>query len=155
ITPVLPRVFGIVPADFQKKFPDAHVIPQGEWAGFTRPGWLDPRDPMFAKLAAAFYRNQRALFGDSSVYDMEVFQEGGSSGDVSVPEAARDVQNALSAAHPGAYWMMLAWQGNPRQDLLGGVDRRHLLIIDIDQDGGPRPVAGRVFAGGPSLLRGS
>jgi hypothetical protein len=28
-------------------------------------------------------------------------QEGGTSGDVPVPEAARDVQNALLAAHPG------------------------------------------------------
>jgi alpha-N-acetylglucosaminidase len=154
MTPVLPGFYGIVPADFQKKFPDAHVIPQGEWAGFTRPGWLDPRDPMFAKLAAAFYRNQRALFGDSNIYDMEVFQEGGSSGDVSVPEAARDVQNALSAAHPGAYWMMLAWQGNPRQDLLGGVDRRHLLIIDIDHDRVPRDDRQKDFRGAPFLFGG-
>jgi alpha-N-acetylglucosaminidase len=154
MTPVLPGFYGIVPADFQKKFPAAHVIPQGEWAGFTRPGWLDPRDPMFAKLAAAFYRNQRELFGDSSIYDMEVFQEGGSSGDVSVPEAARDVQNALSAAHPGAYWMMLAWQGNPRQDLLGGVDRRHLFIIDIDHDRVPRDDRQKDFRGAPFLFGG-
>jgi len=154
MTPVLPGFYGIVPADFQKKFPDAHVIPQGEWAGFTRPGWLDPRDPMFAKLAAAFYRNQRELFGDSSIYDMEVFQEGGSSGDVSVPEGARDVQNALSAAHPGAYWMMLAWQGNPRQDLLGGVDRRHLFIIDIDHDRVPRDDRQKDFRGAPFLFGG-
>jgi alpha-N-acetylglucosaminidase len=154
ITPVLPGFYGIVPADFQKKFPRAHVIPQGEWAGFTRPGWLDPRDPMFAKLAAAFYRHQRELFGDSSIYDMEVFQEGGTSGDVPVPEAARDVQGALSAAHPGASWMMLAWQGNPLQDLLKGVDRRHLLIIDIDHDRVPRDDRNRDFLGAPFLFGG-
>jgi alpha-N-acetylglucosaminidase len=154
ITPVLPGFYGIVPADFQKKFPDAHVIPQGEWAGFTRPGWLDPRDPMFAKLAATFYRYQRELFGDSSIYDMEVFQEGGTSGDVPVPEAARDVQNALSAAHPDASWMMLAWQGNPRQDLLGGVDHRHLFIIDIDHDRVPRDDRQKDFRGAPFLFGG-
>jgi alpha-N-acetylglucosaminidase len=134
ITPVLPGFYGIVPADFARKFPAAHVVPQGDWAGFTRPGWLDPRDPIFAKLAEAFYRHQRDLFGDSSVYDMEVFQEGGESGDVPVPEAARDVQQALDRAHPGARWMMLAWQGNPRQDLLSGVDRAKLLVVDIDHD---------------------
>jgi alpha-N-acetylglucosaminidase len=154
ITPVLPGFYGIVPADFQKKFPDAHVIPQGEWAGFTRPGWLDPRDPMFAKLAAAFYRYQREMFGDSSVYDMEVFQEGGTSGDVPTPEAARDVQNALLAAHPDAYWMMLAWQGNPREDLLGGVDRRRLFIIDIDHDRLPRDDRDKDFHGAPFLFGG-
>jgi len=138
ITPVLSGFYGIVPADFQKRFPQAHVVPQGEWAGFTRPGWLDPRDPLFAKLAASFYRHQHDIFGDSSIYDMEVFQEGGDAGDVPVPEAARDVQNALLSAHPGAKWMMLAWQGNPRQDLLAGVDRQHLLIVDIDHDRVPR-----------------
>lgn len=154
ITPVLPGFYGIVPADFQNKFPHAHVIPQGEWAGFTRPGWLDPRDPMFAKLAAAFYRHQRELFGDSSIYDMEVFQEGGTSGDVPVPEAARAVQNALSAAHPAASWMMLAWQGNPRQDLLQGVDRRRLVVIDIDHDRVPRDDRNKDFLGAPFLFGG-
>jgi alpha-N-acetylglucosaminidase len=154
ITPVLPGFYGIVPADFQRKFPKAHVVPQGEWAGFTRPGWLDPRDPMFAKLAAAFYRHQRELFGDSSIYDMEVFQEGGQAGDVPVPEAARDVQHALLAAHPAARWMMLAWQGNPRQDLLAGVDRQHLLIIDIDHDRVPRDHRQQDFQDAPFLFGG-
>ena len=154
IMPVLPGFYGIVPADFQRKFPRAHVIAQGEWAGFVRPGWLDPRDPTFANLAATFYRHQRELFGDSGVYDMEVFQEGGDSGDVPVPEAARDVQNALAAAHPDARWMMLAWQGNPRQDLLSGVDRRHLLIVDIDHDRVPRDDRLRDFRDAPFLFGG-
>jgi alpha-N-acetylglucosaminidase len=154
MTPVFPGFYGIVPADFQTKFPAAHVVAQGEWAGFTRPGWLDPRDPMFAKLAAAFYRHQHELFGDSSIYDMEVFQEGGSAGDVSVPDAARAVQGALFAAHAGAYWMMLAWQGNPRQDLLDGVDRRHLFIVDIDHDRVPRDERQKDFRGAPFLFGG-
>ena len=154
ITPVLPGFYGIVPADFQHRFPHAHVVPQGEWAGFTRPGWLDPRDPLFAKLAASFYRHQRELFGDSSIYDMEVFQEGGDAGNVPVPQAARDVQQALLAAHPGARWMMLAWQGNPRQDLLAGVDRRHVLIIDIDHDRVPRDHRQQDFQDAPFLFGG-
>jgi len=154
ITPVLPGFYGIVPADFQGKFPKAHVIEQGEWAGFTRPGWLDPQDPIFARLAATFYRHQRELFGDSNVYDMEVFQEGGESGNVPVPEAARDVQNALAAAHPDASWMMLAWQGNPRQELLSGVDRRRLLVIDIDHDRVPRDDRMKDFHGAPFLFGG-
>lgn len=154
ITPVLPGFYGIVPADFKQRFPGAHVVPQGEWAGFTRPDWLDPRDPMFGKLAASFYKHQRDLFGDSTVYDMEVFQEGGESGDVPVKEAARDVQDALLSAHPAARWMMLAWQGNPRQDLLAGVDRQHLLIVDIDHDRVPRDDRQKDFQGAPFLFGG-
>jgi alpha-N-acetylglucosaminidase len=154
ITPVLPGFYGIVPANFRDEFPHAHVIAQGEWAGFTRPDWLDPRDPLFARLAAAFYRHQRELYGDSRIYDMEVFQEGGNPGDVPVPAAARAVQDALLAAHPGASWMMLAWQGNPRQDLLAGVDRAHLLIIDIDHDRVPRNDRQKDFQGAPFLFGG-
>jgi len=154
IIPVLPGFYGIVPADFQRHFPQAHVVPQGRWAGFTRPGWLDPLDPMFARLAADFYRRQRALFGDSGIYDMEVFQEGGKTGDVAVGPAARAVQAALLAAHPQASWMMLAWQGNPRQDLLAGVDRRHLLIVDIDHNRVPRNDRRRDFRDAPFLFGG-
>ncbi len=154
ITPVLPGFYGIVPGDFRRRFPAAHVIAQGEWAGFTRPDWLDPRDPLFARLASAFYRHQRELFGDSRIYDMEVFQEGGNSGDVPVAAAARAVQDALQAAHPGASWMMLAWEGNPRQELLAGVDRSRLLIIDIDHDRVPRDDRARDFLGAPFLFGG-
>ncbi|MGH8289432.1 MAG: alpha-N-acetylglucosaminidase [Steroidobacteraceae bacterium] len=154
ITPVMPGFYGIVPADFQRHFPRAHVVPQGRWAGFTRPGWLDPRDPIFAKLAADFYHRQRELFGDSSIYDMEVFQEGGETGDVPVAPAARAVQAALRAAHPNARWMMLAWQGNPRPDLLAGVDRRHLLIVDIDHNRVPRVDRRKDFRQAPFLFGG-
>ena len=154
ITPVLPGFYGIVPADFAKKFPQAHVIAQGDWAGFTRPGWLDPRDPMFAKIAASFYRHQRELFGDSAIYDLEIFQEGGSSGNVPVREGAHLVQAALEAAHPGAKWMMLAWQGNPQPELLTGVDRNKLFIIDIDHDKVPRDDRMTDFKGAPFLFGG-
>jgi len=154
ITPVLPGFYGIVPGDFRTRFPGAHVIPQGEWAGFTRPDWLDPRDPLFARLAASFYRHQQELFGESRVYDMEVFQEGGDPGDVPVAAAARAVQAALQAAHPTASWMMLAWQGNPRQELLAGVDRTRLLVIDIDHDRMPRNDRQKDFQGAPFLVGG-
>ena len=154
ITPVLPGFYGIVPSDFRQRFPSAHVVPQGKWAGFTRPGWLDPRDPMFRRLAAAFYRHQRELFGDSGIYDMEIFQEGGAAGDVPVAPGARAVQAALRAAHPGARWMMLAWQGNPKQALLAGVDRRRLLIVDIDHSRVPRDDRRRDFRNAPFLFGG-
>ena len=102
ITPVLPGYYGIVPADFATLHPGAHVITQGDWNGFTRPGWIDPRDPNFANLAASFYRHQRDLFGDSILYDMEIFQEGGTTGDVPPGPAAKLVQTALETAHPNA-----------------------------------------------------
>ena len=154
ITAVLPGFFGIVPKSLHAKFPQAHVVPQGEWAGFERPDWLDPRDPLFSQIAAKFYAHQRELFGPSDIYDMEVFQEGGDDGGVPVATAAKAVQSALAAAHPGALWMMMAWQGNPRQDLLAGVERSRLLIVDIDHDREPRDHRQADFQGAPFLFGG-
>src|SRR6201996_6014515 len=48
IAPVFPGYYGMVPADFTARHPGSHVIAQGAWNGFERPGWLDPRDPIFA-----------------------------------------------------------------------------------------------------------
>jgi alpha-N-acetylglucosaminidase len=154
ITPVLPGYYGIVPADFASLNPGAHVIIQGDWNGFTRPGWLDPRDPHFDKLAESFYRHQHDLYGDSAIYDMEIFQEGGAAGDVPVPAAAKKVQQALMRAHPEALWMMLGWQQNPTQELLSSIDTSHVLIAEIEQGRIPRENRDREFEGASWLYGG-
>jgi len=154
ITPVLPGYYGIVPADFAGLHPGAHVITQGDWNGFTRPGWLDPRDPNFDKLAASFYRHQHALYGDSAIYDMEIFQEGGAAGDVPVPAAAKKVQQALMRDHPDALWMLLGWQQNPTQELLSSLDTSHVLITEIEQGRIPREDRDREFRGASWLYGG-
>jgi alpha-N-acetylglucosaminidase len=154
ITPVLPGYYGIVPADFASLHPGAHVITQGDWNGFTRPGWLDPRDPNFDKLADSFYRHQHALYGDSAIYDMEIFQEGGAAGDVPVPEAAKKVQQALMRVHPDALWMLLGWQQNPTQELLSSLDTSHVLIAEIEQGRIPREDRDKEFRGASWLYGG-
>jgi alpha-N-acetylglucosaminidase len=154
ITPVLPGYYGIVPADFAAYNPGAHVITQGDWNGFTRPGWLDPRDSHFDKLAESFYRHLHELYGDSRIYDMEIFQEGGAAGDVPVPEAAKKVQQALERAHPGALWMMLGWQQNPTQELLSSIDTSRVLVADIEQGRIPREDRDREFRGASWLYGG-
>ena len=155
ITPVLPGFWGVVPADFSRHVAGAHVVVQTEpWNGFERPGWLDPRDPSFAKLAEAFYRHQAELFGDTTIYDMETFQEGGVSGDVPVGPGAVAIQQALERAHPGAAWFMMAWQDNPRKELIDAVDRAHILVADIEQGRIPREGREQDFRGAPWLFGG-
>ncbi|KAA2257559.1 alpha-N-acetylglucosaminidase [Solihabitans fulvus] len=130
MTPVLPGYFGTVPPGFAGRNPGANVVPQGDWAGFARPDWLDPTNPVFARVAAAYYAAQRADFGDSGMYKMDLLHEGGNPGQVDVGSAAHAVQQALVAAHPGATWAILGWQNNPSAALLSGVDRTGMLIVD-------------------------
>lgn len=154
ITPVLPGFYGIIPAGMIAKFPKAHIIPQGDWVGFERPAWLDPRDPLFAKIAESYYKHQRELFGDTSIYDINVFQEGGDAGNVPVREAVQQIQGELQKAHPDAYWLMMAWQKNPSKELLEGVNRDRILIADIEQARTPHDHREKDFLGAPFLFGG-
>ncbi|MGR4852630.1 alpha-N-acetylglucosaminidase [Streptomyces sp. LARHCF252] len=131
MTPVLPGYFGTVPDDFVAKHGgDAAVVPQGDWGAFKRPDWLDPRTTAFDEVSAAFYRAQSERFGDSTMYKMDLLHEGGNPGDVPVDEAAAAVEGALQKAHPGAIWAILGWQSNPSKELLDGVDKSRMLIVD-------------------------
>ncbi|MFG2999921.1 alpha-N-acetylglucosaminidase [Streptomyces sp. NPDC048340] len=130
MTPVLPGYFGTVPPGFTARNPGGATVAQGDWAGFDRPDWLDPNSAAFGKLAAAYYREQRAVFGDSTMYRMSPLHEGGQTGPVDVKSAAGAVQSALEAAHPGALWAVLGWQDDPTKELLAGVDTSRLLILD-------------------------
>ncbi|MGI5230030.1 alpha-N-acetylglucosaminidase TIM-barrel domain-containing protein [Actinoallomurus sp. CA-142502] len=130
MTPVLPGYYGTVPTDFAKRNPGANTVPQGTWNGLQRPDWLDPTGPEFGKVAAAFYQAQTQLYGDSTMYKMDLLHEGGTAGSVPVGPASKAVQNALEAAHPGAIWVILGWQSNPRTETLQAVDRSKMFIVD-------------------------
>ncbi|WP_419994349.1 alpha-N-acetylglucosaminidase [Streptomyces boninensis] len=130
MSPVLPGYFGTVPTDFGERNNGAVTVPQGTWNALQRPDWLDPRTDLFREVAASFYRHQTELFGAAGHFKMDLLHEGGAAGDVPVPEAAKAVQTALDRAHAGATWVILGWQANPRPELLQGVDKKRMLIVD-------------------------
>lgn len=134
ITPVLPGFYGIVPDDFGHRNAGAHVIAQGTWNGFTRPAWLDPGNPVFSRVAEEFFRTQKELFGTSTLYDMEAFQEGGTTGGVSMQVAGPAIQNAMLKARKDASWLMMNWFDSPSPELLKYLDRSHILIVDLEQN---------------------
>ncbi|GDY78112.1 alpha-N-acetylglucosaminidase [Streptomyces avermitilis] len=131
MTPVFPGYFGTVPPGFADRNAGAHTVPQGTWMGFARPDWLDPRTEHFTRVAAAFYRIQDEMFGGASTrYKMDLLHEGGSPGDVPVGDAAKGVERALRAAHPGAVWVILGWQHNPPRAIVDAVDKDRMLVVD-------------------------
>ncbi|WP_200308508.1 alpha-N-acetylglucosaminidase [Streptomyces adelaidensis] len=131
MTPVFPGYFGTVPAGFAERVPGARTVPQGDWMGFPRPDWLDPRTDEFARVAAAFYRVQDEMFGgQSTLYKMDLLHEGGKPGDVPVGDAAKGVERALQRSRPGATWVILGWQHNPPRAIVDAVDKRHMLVVD-------------------------
>ncbi len=130
MTPVLPGYYGTVPPGFADRNPGANTVPQGTWDGLPRPDWLDPTNAYFARVANTFYQEQSQLFGDSTMYKMDLLHEGGKAGSVDVPAASKAVQDALEAAHPDAIWAILGWQHNPLPATLQNVDRSKVLVLD-------------------------
>jgi hypothetical protein len=131
MSPVVPGYFGTVPDDFSERNPGGTTVPQGKWNGLPRPDWLDPRTSVFRKVAAAYYKHQRALFGEVTHVKMDLLHEGGRPGDVPVAAAARAVESALQTARPGATWVILGWQANPRRELLDALRHKdRVLVVD-------------------------
>ncbi len=130
MSPIFPGYFGTFPGGFAERNPGARTIEQGTWNGLPRPECLDPRTPVFERVAASFYRHKEELFGPALGYKMDLLHEGGNPGDVPVADAARAVQKALAAARPEAVWVILGWQENPRRELLNAVDKSRLLVVD-------------------------
>ena len=127
IKPVLPGYYGMVPPDFRKNFPAANVHLQGDWARLKRPDILDPTDPMFAKVAAAFYAAQNKFFGTAQFYDADPFHEGGAATNIDVPAAGRAIQRAMG----DATWVLQSWQKNPRQEMVDALNKDKTLVLDL------------------------
>jgi alpha-N-acetylglucosaminidase len=129
--PVQQGYYGIVPSDFTKRFPGAKVHPQGNWSNLKRPDMLDPSDPLFAKFAQAFYREQKKLFGDARFLAADPFHEGGTTAGINLGECARQMFAAMDDAYPGVTWVFQSWQANPRQPMLDALDKSRCLVLDL------------------------
>lgn len=129
--PVFQGFFGMVPADFSTKFPEADVIAQGKWMNYTRPAILNPIDPLFEEMAAVWYEEYEKLYGKTSYYGGDLFHEGGKSNNIDVTEAAAGVQECMQKSVPGSTWVLQSWGGNPTPELLKGLDRKHTVVVDL------------------------
>jgi alpha-N-acetylglucosaminidase len=136
--PVLPAFAGYVPKAFALAHPQAHIYRMRPWEGFHETYWLDPSDPLFAKIAARFIQLYTQRYGKGRYYLADAFNEmlppmsddnrdqGGygdhaqSTGKQGAP-VSPDVRDRRLAAYgkaifasidhtaPGATWVMQSW----------------------------------------------
>ncbi|MFC7582535.1 alpha-N-acetylglucosaminidase C-terminal domain-containing protein [Nonomuraea antimicrobica] len=95
--------------------------------GRSRPDWPASDTPHYDAVADAFYAEQHRLFEASGMWAVDLLHEGGKSGGVPPDEAARGVEAGMRRADPAYTWVLQAWVGNPRRELLDAVDRERLL----------------------------
>jgi alpha-N-acetylglucosaminidase len=92
MTPILPAFGGYVPKAFALKHPEARIYRMRPWEGFHETYWLDPADPLFAKLAARFLALYTRTYGAGTYYLADSFNE-------MLPPIAADGADARNATY--------------------------------------------------------
>ncbi len=134
IEPVLQGFYGMVPASLAKKYPIAKIIDQGDWNGFRRPMILLSSDPLFARLATIYYEEMKKLYGPAKYFGGDLFHEGGKTDGLNVAALAKGVQDAMQEAQPGATWILQGWQENPKDELLEGLQKDRIIVLNMESD---------------------
>ncbi len=134
IAQVLQGFYGMVPASLAKKYPTAKIIEQGEWGGFRRPMILLSSDPLFARLAGIYYEEMKKLYGPARYFGGDLFHEGGKTEGLNVAALAKGVQDAMLEARPGAIWILQGWQENPKHELLDGLQKDRIIVLNMESD---------------------
>ena len=135
--PVLQGYSGMVPNDIRKHNEDVDIILQGTWGSFERPTMLRTTSPIFCDYAEKFYKAQREVYGEYSIYfATDPFHEGGNTGDMKPREISREVLGAMLKNNKDSVWIIQSWQNNPTSELLRGLDdiengKQHALILDL------------------------
>ncbi len=129
--PTLPGFVGLVPTTLAKKL-NVKTLPQGVWAGgHVRPHVLHPDDPMFDKMAKAWYEELEKLYGKADCFAGDLFHEGGKTHGLNVGKIATKVQNHMLDHNPDSIWTIQGWGGNPRQNLLKGLEKKNTLVVEL------------------------
>jgi alpha-N-acetylglucosaminidase len=149
IRPVLPAFTGHVPAALRRVRPGARMRQLAKWAGnFTGTWMLDPEDPLFVEIGAAFMREQTRLYGTSHYYSCDSFNENcpPSRDPAYLDRMGKSLLAAMTAVDAKAVWVMQGWMFffNPEDPdywqepqiraLLNSVPHAHMLVLDLHSD---------------------
>jgi alpha-N-acetylglucosaminidase len=131
IAPVLQGFYGMVPSSLKDKG-KAQIIDQKTWGAFKRPDILIPGRPEFAKIAGIYYRELQKAYGkDIRFFAGDPFHEGGITEGIDLKAAGRSIQNEMQKSFPGSTWVLQGWQDNPKQQMLDGLDKSHVLVQEL------------------------
>lgn len=131
MNPVFQGFYGMVPNTLKKKYPHARIKEQGLWQTYQRPAFLDPTDPLFDKISAIYYEEQKKLFGEAKFYGGDPFHEGGTSEGIDIKQAAQKILKAMRKVNPEAVWVLQGWQDNPTKALKDGLKPGEAIILDL------------------------
>ena len=148
MTPVLPAFAGHIPSELEQTVPGIRTSRVGSWCKFAdkyRCTYLNPSDPLFARIQHDFLEEQTKLYGTDHIYGIDLFNE------VSPPSWEPDtlakisagVYQSLAAVDPEAVWLQMGWLfiNNPggwtperTKAYLTAVPQGRLIMLDYESD---------------------
>ncbi len=131
MTPIQQGFSGCIPRKLKEKYPDANIVSEHNWVGFTGTDQLDPLDPLFQKLGRTLIETQTKLFGTSHFYAADPFHEGRppKPGNEYLEEVGKAIWKLMSDVDPKATWVMQAW--SIRKPIACAVPEGKLLVLDL------------------------
>ncbi|NJM94677.1 MAG: hypothetical protein HC842_08460 [Cytophagales bacterium] len=129
--PIFQGFYGLMPTTSAAKFPQSRFINSGKWAGYDRPLLVDPTDSLFQHIASIYYDELEKLYGKANYYGGDPFHEGEVAGDINLALAGGLIQKAMLNHYPEANWVLQNWAENPSDELLQGMDPKHLVVLDL------------------------
>lgn len=144
MTPVLPAFAGHVPKAISRIFPEAKITKMSLWGGFREAyhsQFLDPLDPLFAKIQKAFLKEQERLYGTDHIYGADPFNEIDSPSwePEYLATVSRTIYDTMKQCDPQATWLQMTWLfyfdrkhwTNPRIDaFVNAVPKNKMILLD-------------------------
>ena len=137
IEPVYPGYSGMVPSNAKAKL-GLNVADPGRWCGYHRPGFLQPTDPSFQKIADLYYKEMNKLFGKANYYSMDPFHEGGNTDGVDLDATGKAIMKAMKKNNSKAVWVAQAWQNNPRTEMIRNIPQGDMIVLDLFAESRPQ-----------------
>ncbi|KAH7527885.1 hypothetical protein FEM48_Zijuj05G0013900 [Ziziphus jujuba var. spinosa] len=167
MTPVLPAFSGNVPAALKKIHPSANITRLGDWGTVDGdPRWcctylLDPSDPLFVEIGAAFIKQQVQEYGDvTDIYNCDTFNENAppASDPEYISSLGAAVYKAMSEGDKDAVWLMQGWlfysdssfwKPPQMKALLHSIPFGKMIVLDLFADVHPIWESSSQFYGTP------
>ena len=112
--PVLPGFAGHIPAELEQTVPGIRTSKVDRWCRFDekyRCTYLNPSDPVFARIQNAFLEEQTRMYGTDHIYGVDLFNEVSppSWEPDSLAKIAAGVYTSLTNVDPEAIWLQMGW----------------------------------------------
>ncbi len=114
MTPILPAFSGHVPALLKKNYPDAKITDVSTWCQFDSQyncHFLNPSDPLFAKIQKDYITEQTKMFGTDHIYGADLFNEveAPSWDPETLASMSKAVYESMASVDKDAKWLQMGW----------------------------------------------